>query len=157
MAPAPSSRSFRYPFAPALQAFLAGCTSPATFRFGDWLATLTREQLADFEGELDLFAHGTPDVRQHCRETAWVLLMAEAMEHRVTRPVTPTRDIGHLVARALYAVVVESLRRKGWVFVEGRLTLRHQQVPVYPTAYGIAQQHDRGGCDARQALRPRAA
>ncbi|MFO1414376.1 MAG: hypothetical protein U1F10_10835 [Burkholderiales bacterium] len=131
---------FHYPFAPALKTFLAGRTSPASFRFGDWLATLTQEQLADFADELDLFAHATSAVRQHCRETAWVLLMSEAMEHRSTRPVTRTEDLGHLVARAIGAVVFESLRRKGWVYVEGRLTLRHPQVPVYPTAYGLARQ-----------------
>ncbi|MFO1396737.1 MAG: hypothetical protein U1F48_06710 [Burkholderiales bacterium] len=140
MAPVPSSSEFRYPFAPALKAHLARCTSFATFRFGDWLATLTDEALADFQDELDLFAHDTAAVRRHCREAAWVLLMAEAMEHRVTRPVTPTKDIGHLVLRAVETVTIEKLRRKGWVYVEGRLTLRHRQVRIHPTAYGLAQQ-----------------
>ena len=151
MAPVPSSSEFRYPFAPALKAHLARCTSCATFRFGDWLATLTDEALADFQDQLDLFAHDTAAVRRHCREAAWVLLMAEAMEHRVTRPVTPTKDIGYLVERALDACAVEKLRRKGWVYVEGRLTLRHRQARVYPTAYGLAQ-HRRIAGDGRASF-----
>ena len=140
MALPPSPMQFQYPFGPALKAFLAQYTSCATFRFGDWLATLTYEELTDFQDELDLFEHATDAARRHCRETAWVLLMAEAMEHRVTRPVTPAQDMVHLVRRALDAVMVEKLRRKGWVYVEGRLTLRHRQARIYPTAYGLAQQ-----------------
>lgn len=157
MAPAPSSKQFHYPFAPALKAFLARCTTPASFRFGDWLATLTAEELDDFVDELDLFQHGTEAVREHCRETAWVLLMAEAMEHRVTKPVTRTQDIGHLVARAVSAVVLENLRRKGWLYIEGRLTLRHRQVPVYPTAYGLANRHRGSLPGDRLAAHPRPA
>ena len=142
--PPPPSRQFQYPFAPALAAFLDRRAGPAPFRFGDWLATLTYDELTDFEEQLDLFQHDNPAVHRQCRETAWVLLTAEAAEHQVTVPVTPTEKFPRLVARALTAVIMENLRRKRWVYVEGRLTLRPKQVPVYPTAYGRA-------CNRREA------